>query len=87
MNYYKAVLRGVQAQDEQYLDQQFLYINVPVLAIGGLRDLVARSDQIEATFEPWAKAGLTLRYLDTGHWIMHEDPDGVNAALLELLAL
>lgn len=85
MNYYKALLRGVQADDEACLTDEDRTLRVPVLAIGGAQDVVTRADQLRAQTEPWAAAGYTERIVDAGHWMMHEDREGVSSALLEFL--
>ncbi|CAI6091024.1 unnamed protein product [Clonostachys chloroleuca] len=85
MNYYKALLRGVQAKDESCLTDKHRTIKVPVLTIGGMQDTVTRADQIRAQTEPWAAAGYTEKTVDAGHWMMHEDREGVSSALLEFL--
>jgi pimeloyl-ACP methyl ester carboxylesterase len=56
-----------------------------VLSIGGKKDLVARPEQAHAAFDGWAVAGHTAVDLDTGHWVMYEDPDGFNSILIEFI--
>ncbi|KAF9777141.1 hypothetical protein IL306_004596, partial [Fusarium sp. DS 682] len=85
MNYYKALLRGVQAKDDEVLTDEDRMLKVPVLAIGGSQDLVTRAEQMEMTTKPFAKAGYTERVVNAGHWMMYEDREGVSAALLEFL--
>lgn len=58
---------------------------MPVLSIGGKKDLVARPEQAHAALNGWAIAGHMAHDLDTGHWVMYEDPDGFNSILMEFL--
>ncbi|KAF4961889.1 hypothetical protein FSARC_9995 [Fusarium sarcochroum] len=85
MNYYKSAMRGLQEADEEALTGSNRTLHVPVLAIGGAKDLVGRADQIRKQTEPWAAKGYTERTLETGHWIMHEDRQGLSSILLEFL--
>ncbi|KAF4960055.1 hypothetical protein FSARC_10550 [Fusarium sarcochroum] len=85
MNYYKALLRGVQAKDEEILTDEDRTLKVPVLAIGGSQDLVTRADQLGMMTKPFAAAGYTEKTVDAGHWMMYEDREGVSSALLEFL--
>ncbi|KAJ4253801.1 hypothetical protein NW762_010196 [Fusarium torreyae] len=85
MNYYKALLRGVQAKDEEVLTDEDRILKVPVLAIGGSQDLVTRSDQLGMMTKPFTAAGYTEKMVDAGHWMMYEDREGVSSALLEFI--
>lgn len=85
MNYYKALLRGVQATDEEALTDEDRTLRVPVLTIGGTQDLVTRADQIRAQTEPWAAGGYTEKTVDAGHWMMYETREEVSSILLEFL--
>lgn len=85
MNYYKALLRGVQAADEVDLTDEDRTLRVPVLTIGGTQDLVTRADQIRAQTEPWARAGYTEKTVDAGHWMMYEAREEVSSILLDFL--
>ena len=86
MNYYKALLRGIQADDEKDLTDDDRTLRVPVLTIGGTQDVVTRADQIAMQTEPWAAAGYAEETVDAGHWMMYEDPEGVNSILLDFFA-
>ena len=81
LNCYRSLLRGVQAVDEASVNEEDLYIHVPVLSVGGLQDMVARADQLHQQFEPWASAGHTIKNLDTGHWMLFQDSEGVTKLL------
>lgn len=83
MNYYKALMRGVFAPGESALTDEDRMLDIPVLAIGGTKDMVTRADQIQAQTEPWASNGFTLRTVDTGHWMTYEDREGVSSILME----
>ncbi len=64
-------------------------IRVPVRAIWGERDAVARPS-VEAVFAVLAEhhPELVTRVIPgAGHWVMYEQPEAYNAALLEMLEL
>ncbi|KAI8625132.1 alpha/beta-hydrolase [Xylariaceae sp. FL1651] len=83
LNYYKAFLRGVNAADEAPLTDKDRTLRVPVLAIGGVEDVVTRADVLRPGTEPWASAGYEERILQAGHWLMLEKPDEVNQILID----
>ncbi|KAF4435837.1 hypothetical protein F53441_13414 [Fusarium austroafricanum] len=85
MNYYKAILRGVQAKNEEALTDEDRTLRVPVLAIGGSQDLVTLADQIGMVTKPFAASGYTEKIVDAGHWMTYEDREGVKTALLDFL--
>ncbi|KAF4341964.1 epoxide hydrolase 2 [Fusarium beomiforme] len=64
MNYYKTLLRGVQAKDEEVLIDEDRMVKVPVLAIAGSRDLVTRAEQMGMITKAFAQAGYTDRVLN-----------------------
>ncbi|KAF4991445.1 hypothetical protein FDECE_14040 [Fusarium decemcellulare] len=86
LNCYQSLLRGTQADDEADVTDEGKMLHMPVLSIGGLKDLVARADQIHETFKPWTAGSHTIRDVDTGHWMLFEDPEGVSAILLDFVA-
>ena len=83
INYYQAVLRGLQVEDEAVLTDDEKKLKVPVLTIGGTQDLVSPPDQIAPTTEQWATAGYMEKTVDAGHWMMLEQREAVSAILLE----
>ena len=83
--YYQALMQGVQSKDEKALTKEDTMLHVPVLGVGGLKDLVARADEVRGSIKPFAKAGYTIRNLNAGHWLMFEDPQGLNEILLDFL--
>lgn len=82
---YQSLLRGTQVEDEAGYADERRKLRIPVLSIGGKKDLVARPVQAHATFDGWTTADHTACDLDTGHWTMYEDPDGFNSTLIEFL--
>ena len=86
VNYYQAVMRGVQVEDEAGLTEGDKTLKVPVLTIGGTQDVVSPPDQIAPTTQPWATAGYTEKTVDAGHWMMLEQKEAVSAILLEFAA-
>jgi len=85
LNYYKALLRGIQAADEATLTDENRTLKVPVLAVGGLQDPVARPDQVAPAIEHYAAAGYQLEILDTGHWMMLEQKENVSRILIDFV--
>jgi hypothetical protein len=47
-----------------------------VLGVGGTRDTVTLPYQLGGQLEPWTGNGLTLRMLNTGHWMKLEGKPG-----------
>ncbi|KAI0150539.1 alpha/beta-hydrolase [Xylariaceae sp. FL1272] len=82
INYYRALLRGVQAADEIALTDEQRMLRVPVITIGGSQDLVTRADLLSGS-EAWASAGYEQHVVDAGHWIYLEQADEVTRILLE----
>ncbi|KAM0458640.1 hypothetical protein ACHAPV_006032 [Trichoderma viride] len=77
LNYYQSFLRGYSAVDEARLTDENRKIKVPVMAIGGTKDLVTRFDQLKSETEPWATKGYTQHAVESGHWVMSEAGDAV----------
>ncbi|RWA03480.1 hypothetical protein EKO27_g11625 [Xylaria grammica] len=83
LNYYKGLMRGVQAEGEASLTDEDRELKVPVLGLGGAGDLVTLSSTLTAATKPWAKAGYEERIINSGHWLMLEKPDEVNQILID----
>ncbi|KAI0490927.1 alpha/beta-hydrolase [Xylaria cf. heliscus] len=83
LNYYKALLRGVQAASEAPLTDEDRRLKVPVLGISCADDLVTLPDAVRQTTEPWAAAGYEERTVQSGHWLMLEKPDEVSQILID----
>ena len=86
LNYYKAILRGVQAADEAGLTDADRTLRVPVLAIGATQDFVATPDRVATTIEHYAAAGYRVEMVDAGHWMMLEQKENVSRILLEFVS-
>jgi len=56
----------------------------PVLLVTALRDPIALPSMAKAASAAWCTI-LTVRELDTGHWVMLEKPDELNATIDEYL--
>lgn len=63
--------------DEARLTDENRKIKVPVMAIGGTKDLVTRFDQLKSETEPWATKGYTQYAVQSGHWVISEAGDAV----------
>ncbi|KAF4998685.1 hypothetical protein FGRMN_3011 [Fusarium graminum] len=84
LNYYRSLMRGVQADDEDELTDQQRTLEIPVLGICGGEDMVTRADQIGRGIIPYASKGYTEVVLEgAGHWIMLERRAEVSRALLD----
>lgn len=77
INYYQSFLRGYSAVDEARLTDENRKIKVPVMAIGGTKDLVTRFDQLKSETEPWTTKGYTQYAVQSGHWVISEAGDAV----------
>lgn len=87
LNYYRSLMRGTQAVDEEPLTDADRTLRVPVLGICGAEDMVTRADQIGGGTRPFASKGYTEKILDgAGHWVMLERREVVSKALLEFVA-
>lgn len=83
MNYYKALMRGVQAADGEGITDEDRLLKVPVLTIGGTKDPVTRADQLRMQTEPYTTQGYTEHWVDAGHWLMLEQRENVSSILIE----
>ncbi|KAI3325045.1 alpha/beta-hydrolase [Xylariaceae sp. AK1471] len=83
LNYYKALLRGVDVADEAALMDEDRTLKVPVLGIAGTEDGVTLPDALRPITEPWSKAGYEERPVQAGHWMMLEKPDEFNQILID----
>ncbi|PVH84679.1 alpha/beta-hydrolase [Cadophora sp. DSE1049] len=87
LNYYRSLMRGTQAPDEDPLTDADRTLKVPVLGMCGGGDMVTRADQIGLGTRPFASKGYTEKVLEgAGHWIMLERREEVSTALLEFVA-
>lgn len=86
LNYYKSLMRGTQAPDEDTLTDAQRILNVPVLGICGSDDMVTRADQIGGGIRPYSSKGYTEMVLEgAGHWVMLEKRKEVSNALLDFV--
>ncbi|KAI0452240.1 alpha/beta-hydrolase [Xylaria acuta] len=83
LNYYKALMRGVQAAGEASLTDEDRKLKVPVLGISCADDPVTRPEAVAQVTEPWAAAGYEERTVQAGHWLMLEKPDEVSRILVD----
>lgn len=81
-NWYRALEQDIQLPAESKLGPN---IDKPYLFFGLQHDYVNRADAIEqAKANGWAK-NLTVRIIDSAHWVPYEKPDEVGNALVEWL--
>lgn len=87
LNYYRSLMRGTQAADEDPLTDADRTLRVPVLGICGGDDMVTRADQIGGGCKPYASKGYTEKVFDgAGHWVMVERRKEFSQALLDFVA-
>ncbi|KAH9916902.1 Alpha/Beta hydrolase protein [Fomitopsis serialis] len=82
LNWYKVILSGLAAEDDKGIPQERLPLPLPVLYIGGKQDCVNPSALALRTSTQLC-SDLTVKELDTGHWLQLEAPDEVNETLKE----
>lgn len=87
LNFYKALMRGVQFEEEQKLTDANQTMRVPVLTISGTDDALSPPDEVTMTTKPWVDAEYIARTVKAGHWVMYEASDAVTSIMLEFLAL
>ncbi|CAG9939830.1 unnamed protein product [Clonostachys rosea f. rosea IK726] len=75
LNCYRSQLRGVNASDDAKLTVEDQQLHVPVLAILGALDPIARPELMIQLTKPWALGGFESKILDGGHWLAHELPE------------
>ncbi|KAL4895459.1 putative epoxide hydrolase [Aspergillus ambiguus] len=80
--WYKAPMRGVNAEDEAAVSEEDKICRSPLLLIGAEKDYVCLADMQEQSARPFA-TDLRVERLDTGHWVQLEKPDEVNALLIK----
>lgn len=86
LNYYRSLMRGTQAKDEDPLTDDQRTLRVPVLGICGSDDMVTRADQIGGGIRPYASKGYNEIVLEgAGHWVMLERRKEVSNALLDFV--
>jgi pimeloyl-ACP methyl ester carboxylesterase len=86
LNYYRSLMRGTQALDEDPLTDAQRTLKVPVLGICGSEDKVTRADQIGNGIRPYVSKGYTEKVLEgAGHWLMLERRAEVSSALLDFV--
>jgi pimeloyl-ACP methyl ester carboxylesterase len=86
LNYYRSLMRGTQAQDEDPLTDAQRTLKVPVLGICGSEDMITRADQIGTGTRPYASRGYSEIILEgAGHWVMLEKRIEVSNALLDFV--
>ncbi|KAI1180788.1 alpha/beta-hydrolase [Nemania sp. FL0916] len=83
LNYYQALMRGVQVAGELLVTDEDRKLRVPVLGVSDAGDLVTLPDAQRQTTEPWAEAGYQERSVQAGHWVMLEKPDEMNQILVD----
>lgn len=86
LNYYRSVMRGVQAADAEAVAAEDLVLRVPVLTILGAQDATAVPEEMQAATEAWVEAEYTAEVVQGGHWPMLEQAEAVNVLLAEFAA-
>lgn len=85
LNLYRAAMRGVQAVDGITLTEEEKLLKVPVLAVTGSQDMVARTEYMQPATKPWSSNGYTELSLDAGHWLMLEKASELSSILMDFV--
>ncbi|KAF9880898.1 putative epoxide hydrolase [Colletotrichum karsti] len=83
-NWYRALRENMSWDDEKDMSKE---LEVPVLVVGCGRDEMTLPGMQDQMTRLWARAAYRFEVLDTGHWVMLEDPEGTNRLLEEFLGL
>ncbi|KAI8162878.1 Bifunctional epoxide hydrolase 2 [Colletotrichum sp. SAR 10_70] len=81
-NWYKALRENMSWDDEEDMEKR---LEVPVLVVGCGRDEMTVAGMQDQMTRGFAVAGYRFEVLDTGHWVMLEDPEGTNRLLEEFI--
>ena len=86
LNWYKCQLAGLNNADEATVAEENSYLNVPTLLVTAKQDPVGKDVmQVEMT-KPWVKEELlTIKEVDSGHWIQLEKPEETNTIIEQFL--
>jgi soluble epoxide hydrolase/lipid-phosphate phosphatase len=86
MNFYKAIMRGVNYAHEKDLTPEDWVIHVPVLTISGTLDTITQAEVVKMQTEPLVKSEYTAGTVEAGHWPMREQKKDVSSLMLEFVA-
>jgi soluble epoxide hydrolase / lipid-phosphate phosphatase len=81
---YKQAIAGVTARSEANVTDEQKKIKIPNLYIGAQRDVICVAPLQEAGMKPFAQ-DLTVKNINTGHWLMMEKPDETWALVDEFI--
>ncbi|OGM48107.1 hypothetical protein ABOM_002857 [Aspergillus bombycis] len=82
LSWYKAAMRGVDADDEAAILEEEKLCPLPNLFVAAKYDYVCRADLQSASSRTVAPGG-RIEEIDAGHWVQLEQPEVVNRLLVD----
>jgi soluble epoxide hydrolase/lipid-phosphate phosphatase len=85
MKFYKAIMRGVNYEDQKDLTPEQLLIHAPVLTISGTQDTIVNADVIKMQTGAMVKGEYTPGTVESGHWPMREQKKEVSNLIIKFV--
>ncbi|TCD71230.1 hypothetical protein EIP91_011708 [Steccherinum ochraceum] len=82
LNWYRTHTTNVTADDNKLIPPDHYAIQTPVLFVGCKRDAICVFSRELPPTQQFCK-NLTVKEIDTGHWVLRENPEGLTQILLE----
>ncbi|OCT50997.1 putative epoxide hydrolase [Cladophialophora carrionii] len=82
LNYYRAMVSGVQDEANKHIPKENIPINVPFLFFGGQRDYVCRPEMLQLSLDAGLIPDCTKVVIDSGHWAHLEKPKEFGEAIV-----
>ncbi|PLB55852.1 putative epoxide hydrolase [Aspergillus steynii IBT 23096] len=82
--WYKAAMRGVNAEDEADMSEEDKLCPLPNLFVAAKQDYVCRAD-LQSTMAEKSVPKLRVEQVDCGHWVQLEVPEVLNRLLVEFV--
>ncbi|GIJ97897.1 hypothetical protein Aspvir_000003 [Aspergillus viridinutans] len=82
LSWYKAAMRGVNAEDEASVPEEDIPCPLPNLFVAAKQDYVCRADLQSELARKWAPNG-RIETVECGHWVQLEKPEILNRLLVE----
>ena len=85
LNYYRSIFAGVQVLDAADSELNPV-LTVPVMTIAGTLDAITSAEDVEAVTGAFASSTYRAEVVQSGHWVMLEQAEEVNAYLNDFAA-